>query len=252
MQIDAKLALQTSTAHAEFGGLAVFQGYWPYFRGVPPQSHLSTSPGQILKSCKCEACGIRLSRRNLSDSLILVRKMNINFRAEWNNAQVIVALLVAFVSFLAMVHWGLVIFWEKPWQESLATIFSYRGAIPAAAAAVLTLGIATKSLSQKSNADDRSAYYERVQWAIDMTLAENPAQQNAGWHFLTPMLESGLKSSEDIGFTRAILEYDNKFNPKNSTSSPGTTSKNWVSDLEILLLLSVLGHNRDRKESADD
>ena len=66
--------------------------------------------------------------------------MNINFRAEWNNAQVIAALLVAFVLFLAMVHWGLVLFWEKPWQESLATIFSYRGAIPAAAAAVLTLG----------------------------------------------------------------------------------------------------------------
>lgn len=178
--------------------------------------------------------------------------MNINFRAEWNNTQVIAALLVAFVSFLAMVHWGLVVFWEKPWQESLAAIFAYRGAIPAAAAAVLTLGIATKSLSQKSNADDRSAYYERVQWAIDMTLAENPAQQNAGWHFLTPMLESGLKSSEDIGFTRAILEYDKNFNPKNSTSSQDTASKSKVSDLEILLPLSVLDHDKDGKEPADD
>ncbi|KAA8744827.1 hypothetical protein CJ203_02325 [Corynebacterium tuscaniense] len=142
-------------------------------------------------------------------------KKKLEYKAEWNNFQLIAFLLLLFTILLLLIHWALVGIWGKPWKESLAVIFSYRGAIPAAAAAIVTLGIATKSLTQKSNSDDRSAYYERVRWAIEMTLAEDPAQQNAGWHFLTPMLESGLKSSEDIGFALAILEYDKKFNPTN-------------------------------------
>ncbi|MGO2426766.1 MAG: hypothetical protein ACTH7R_10520, partial [Corynebacterium flavescens] len=106
---------------------------------------------------------------------------------------IILAILVALLFVvLGLVLGALVVIADKDWPDAAQLLYNYKGSLAAVGLGTLALGLAAKTLTQKTISDERNAYYDRVQWAIEMTLDENPVKQSAGWHFLEPMLNSGL------------------------------------------------------------
>ena len=123
-------------------------------------------------------------------------------------------ILLLITGMFSLLFWGTVAIGDKPWRETVRLFYEYNGSLGATMIAILALGIAAETLTQKMLSDDRDAFYARVQWAIDLTLDDNPARQTAGWYFLQPLAESGLRMSEDEHFANAVAGYNERYNPE--------------------------------------
>lgn len=130
---------------------------------------------------------------------------------------IFVAVAGAFVA--SKLHTGM------SWSATTHAWLDYRGSLPTAATGLLALILALSTLSQRTRSDDRAAYYERAQWAINLTLEEDPAKRSAGWMFLEAIAESGWKESDDKSFVESIARYSLEYRESKETSSSMTNNR---------------------------
>ncbi|PFG27947.1 Uncharacterised protein [Corynebacterium renale] len=93
------------------------------------------------------------------------------------------------------------------WAATTHTWLDYQGSLPTSLTGLLALILALSTLNQRTRSDDRAAYYDRAQWAINLTLEEDPAKRSAGWAFLEAIADSDWKDSDDEAFAQAVLNY---------------------------------------------
>ena len=70
-----------------------------------------------------------------------------------------------------------------------------------AATVALVVGIAT--IIQRARADGRSEWWRRTQWALDLTLHDDPARQEVGLRALQHLAESNLAGREEARMLEA-------------------------------------------------
>lgn len=58
-------------------------------------------------------------------------------------------------------------------------------------------------------------WLELTKWAIDKTNSENAMENATGWHFLVVAMDNLHKSERERIFSRAVLQYARKLDPKN-------------------------------------
>ncbi|OFL99701.1 hypothetical protein HMPREF3155_09285 [Corynebacterium sp. HMSC06D04] len=93
------------------------------------------------------------------------------------------------------------------WKDVILKLVNYRGAIPNAIVAVVGLVIAWRSFKQKQSSDRRDAYYNRIEWAMNLTLDSDERKRRAGWQLLPTLVTMSDRSDEDETFVQAISEY---------------------------------------------
>lgn len=121
-----------------------------------------------------------------------------------------------FLIAIMIIFWLMIAVGDMPWREAAFQLSNYRGSLFGTFIAAFAVGGTLLTFAQKRDSDDRAAYYERVQWAIDHTLATDPAEQAVGWYFLGAMVESRLADVEDEHFKKSVIDYNRKFNPLNA------------------------------------
>lgn len=83
---------------------------------------------------------------------------------------------------------------------------------------VTTCGVivALLTVEQKRQSDNRNAFYQRVQWCIELTLKqEHPEANETGWYLLPSLVGSALNKDEDKRFGQAIVRYIRSKDPDN-------------------------------------
>ncbi|GAB6952812.1 MAG: hypothetical protein E6689_05070 [Corynebacterium striatum] len=93
------------------------------------------------------------------------------------------------------------------WKDAILKLVNYRGAIPNAIVAVVGLVIAWRSFKQKQSSDRRDAYYNRIEWAMNLTLDSDERKRRAGWQLLPTLVTMSDRSDEDETFVQAISVY---------------------------------------------
>ena len=93
------------------------------------------------------------------------------------------------------------------WKDVILKLVNYRGAIPNAIVAVVGLVIAWRSFKQKQSSDRRDAYYNRIEWAMNLTLDSDERKRRAGWQLLPTLVTMSDRSDEDETFVQAISVY---------------------------------------------
>ncbi|SQG63330.1 Uncharacterised protein [Corynebacterium renale] len=105
------------------------------------------------------------------------------------------------------------------WAATTHTWLDYQGSLPTSLTGLLALILALSTLNQRTRSDDRAAYYDRAQWAINLTLEEDPAKRSAGWAFLEAITESGWKYADDKAFVESITRYSLEYREAKESSS---------------------------------
>ena len=91
------------------------------------------------------------------------------------------------------------------WWQVLAALGPLAVLLAALIGAVISLhtlrqraGADTAALAQKREADNRSEWWNRTQWALDSSLSADPRRAELGLGVLAVLAESGLASPEEL------------------------------------------------------
>ena len=91
------------------------------------------------------------------------------------------------------------------WWQVLAALGPLAVLLAALIGAVISLhtlrqraGADTAALAQKREADNRSEWWNRTQWALDSSLSADPRRAEVGLGVLAVLAESGLASPEEL------------------------------------------------------
>jgi hypothetical protein len=87
--------------------------------------------------------------------------------------------------------------------------------------AAIAAGIAIATIIQKRTADNRNAWWQRLQWAIDRATDADPDKrlaQMVSLDVLDVIAESSLKTKEDIDLARAIQDFFNAMEDSGETA----------------------------------
>lgn len=72
--------------------------------------------------------------------------------------------------------------------------------------ALIAIVVAVEAVRQKCHADDRSAWWPRLQWTLDKITSTDPVERIAGLRLLPTVLQSSLKNADDARLASAIRE----------------------------------------------
>lgn len=80
------------------------------------------------------------------------------------------------------------------------------GAVVTFAAAMTALGIASATIRQKREADDRREWWTRLQWALSATYADSHEQRRDGWAIVLELSRSPLITATEVGIALHVAE----------------------------------------------
>ena len=89
---------------------------------------------------------------------------------------------------------------SQPWYEVASTIATLVAAIGAIGAIIV--GIFT--IRQRADADARSQWWSRVQWAVDLSFDEERSRRTVGFEALALLARSSLARAGDLEFLRGL------------------------------------------------
>lgn len=89
---------------------------------------------------------------------------------------------------------------SQPWYETAATIATLVAALGAVGAIVV--GIFT--IRQRADADARSQWWSRVQWAVDLSFEDDRSRRTVGFEALALLARSPLARQGDVDFLRGL------------------------------------------------
>jgi hypothetical protein len=89
---------------------------------------------------------------------------------------------------------------SQPWYDTVATIATIVAALGAIGAIIV--GIFT--IRQRADADARSQWWSRVQWAVDLTFEEDRSRRTVGFEALALLARSRLARRGDAEFLRGL------------------------------------------------
>jgi hypothetical protein len=88
------------------------------------------------------------------------------------------------------------------WWEIVAGLSPVAVLLAAIVAAIIGL----LTLKQRSQADERSEWWVRAQWALDASLSDNPKRAEVGLNVMSVLAESRLARREEIEILSAAWE----------------------------------------------
>ena len=124
---------------------------------------------------------------------------------------------------------------DTHWWEILSAL----GPLAVLAAALLTFALGWKTLNQRRRADaaalarrreadQRSEWWARAQWAIESSLSENPRRQETGLGVLNLLAQSELAGEEEVAIIsiawaeplRTLMDSDGNLGQNEGGNSP--------------------------------
>src|SRR6187431_689366 len=100
----------------------------------------------------------------------------------------------------AVVGYSLPAATSQPWYEVATTVATLVAALGAIGAIIV--GIFT--IRQRAEADARSQWWSRVQWAVDLSFEEERSRRTVGFEALALLARSPLARAGDVEFLRGL------------------------------------------------
>lgn len=103
-------------------------------------------------------------------------------------------------------------FWLQPAATVLAAVLALLGAgllVRQGRATLAQRDAADRAgLDQKDAADRKDAWWQRTQWAVDLTLSEHPTVREFGYRMVDQQADSSLADTEDLALIDAVYDTD--------------------------------------------
>lgn len=86
--------------------------------------------------------------------------------------------------------------------------------------AIVAVIVAVATIRQKRRADNRAAWWSRLQWTLDKITSPDPVDQVAGFRLLPIVTKASLDSADDEQLAEAIEELREDLTTDDDPSNP--------------------------------
>ena len=106
--------------------------------------------------------------------------------------------------------------------EIALRVFQVLGSFATVIVAIIAAAIASNSLEQKTRSDNRNHWWQRMEWALDKFVSDDPLEQVMGASTLRALIDQ--RPDEDEHFAQTLRETVSELHKENTEDKPPSLS----------------------------